>query len=125
MLFIRFIYLILYQSKFRLSTILRKQIVDIFGLTVGQDIDLSLGGHAGFKLLLALLLDKSQVPLPPNSDGRFLFGRYSQTGNIVVALQLVPQAIILIKNVLLHFHVLSSFASRFAAPVVVRGPGLP
>ena len=55
----------------------------------------------------AFLTDKSQVPLPPQADGFFFVGLYGQAGNIIVALPFIPQAIVLIKDILFHFRFLS------------------
>ena len=59
-----------------------------------------------------VLLEKSQVALSPDVDGRhFLHG---QTREVIVAPALVPQAVALFLNILFHTYVIISAARKYA-----------
>lgn len=51
---------------------------------------------------LAILADIPQMSLSPYADGLLFFFRNCQTGNVIIALQFIPKAVVFIINVLVY-----------------------
>ncbi len=68
-------------------------------------IQLATGEQRGIQRL-AVGFEIASVPLPPDTDVYLSFLRQFQAGKIVVPLQLIPESVFLVVDVLLHFVIL-------------------
>ena len=80
------------------------------------EITVQLAGSQQFRIHhLSMLPENPKAPLPPNPDWALFFRRYGQAWEITAPVQLVPQAILFIVDLLFHCLTLPFIIMTFLA----------